>query len=75
MEGLTLLEITKENKKYGCIPGSLQKYGGLLILLEFLLLAGRLSGHNCSLSLRLTGVGGDVMALFQCGDGLLEGYI
>lgn len=69
-----LPEITKENKKYGVYLESLQKYGGLLILLEFLLLAGRLSGHNCSLSLRVTGVGSVVMALFQCGDGL-EGYI
>lgn len=69
-----LLEITKENKKYGVYLESLQKYGGLLILLEFLLLAGRLSGHNCSLSLRVTGVGSVVLALFQCGDGL-EGYI
>lgn len=69
-----LPEITKENKKYGVYLESLQKYGGLLILLEFLLLAGRLSGHNCSLSLRVTGVGSVVLALFQCGDGL-EGYI
>lgn len=63
------------DKKYGCIPGSLQKDGGLSVLLEFRLLAGRLSGHNCSLSLRLTEVGSAVMALFQCGGGLLEGSI
>lgn len=29
--------VTKENKKYGVYLESLQKYGGLLILLEFLL--------------------------------------
>lgn len=54
-------------------PESLHKDGGLLVLLEFLLLAGRLSGDSFSLSLRPTGVGSGVMALLQVGSGLVEG--
>lgn len=54
-------------------PESLHKDGGLLVLLEFLLLAGRLSADSFSLSLRPTGVGSGVMALLHVGSGLVEG--
>ena len=54
-------------------PETLQKDGGLLVILEFLLLAGRLSGDSCSLSLRPTGVGSGVMALLHVESGLVEG--